>query len=117
MEEVFVNCAVGMMSLILDVNQVERKARVPIIARAPGREDLLVKWLSEVLFLVEAEGWAFGAFGVEKIDEENVIGWGEGEPLDAERHRIRGEIKAPTYHMLQLKEENGRWEAQVVFDV
>ena len=86
---------------------------------AQGREpaSLLVSWLSEILYRVEAEGWALCAFRVAEMDETTVRGWGEGEPLDPGRHATGVEIKAPTYHMLELKEEGGRWTAQVIFDV
>jgi SHS2 domain-containing protein len=51
------------------------------------------------------------------VTGDRVEGWGLGEPLDPARHKVSGEIKAPTYHMLQLSEENGTWVAQVIFDV
>ncbi len=116
-EEAFANCALGMMSLILDVESVEPRERKHIRVHGSGAEELLVRWLSEILFLVEAEGWAFGGFEVSELTEERVEGWGTGEPLDPDRHKVSGEIKAPTYHMLRLEEENGIWIAQVIFDV
>lgn len=116
-EEAFANCALGMMSLILDVESVEPRERKEVVVEASGPEELLVRWLSEILYLVEAEGWAFGGFEVHKVSGRRVEGWGLGEPLDAEKHKVSGEIKAPTYHMLLLKEENGTWIAQVIFDV
>lgn len=117
MEEAFANCALGMMSLILDVERVEPKERRNVIATASDLEELLVKWLSEILFLVEAEGWAFGEFEVREVTGKRAEGWGVGEPLDTEKHKVSGEIKAPTYHMLSFGEENGIWIAQVIFDV
>lgn len=116
-EEVFANCALGMVSLIMDIESIERKKRVDISVGAAGAGGLLIGWLSEIIFLIEVEGWALGEFGVEEITDTMVRGWGAGEPLDPERHRVSGEIKAPTYHMLELKEENGAWTAQVIFDV
>jgi SHS2 domain-containing protein len=78
---------------------------------------LLVCWLAEILFHVEAEGYAFGSFEVSEISDLTVRGSGMGEPLDAARHALMLEIKAPTYHMLELGESKGRWAAQVIFDV
>ena len=88
-----------------------------IEARADDEKALLVAWLSEIIYLVETEGWAFRDFVVEEISRRVVKGWGLGEPLDAARHKVSGEVKAPTYHMLELAEREGRWEAQVIFDV
>lgn len=115
--EVFEACALGMMSLIIDTAAVEARGEAPIAARAGDPRALLVSWLSEILFLVEVEGWAFGDFRVEEISGELVRGLGIGEPLDAARHGLHGEVKAPTYHMLELAEEDGLWKARVIFDV
>lgn len=116
-EELFTNCARGMVSLILDLESVEPREKVEIEAEAAELETLLVRWLSEILFLVEAEGWAFGDFGVKEMTGRKVRGWGLGEPLDPQRHGVHGEIKAPTYHMLRVEEKDGAWTAQVIFDV
>lgn len=116
-EDLFANCARGMVSLILDPESVEPRDKVQIEAEAVELEALLVRWLSEILFLVEADGWAFGDFQVEEVTDGRVRGWGLGEPLDPEQHGVHGEIKAPTYHMLRVEEEDGAWTAQVIFDV
>ncbi len=117
MAEVFENCALGMMSLMLDPGTVRQEKRVELSASGGDRASLLVSWLAEILFRVEAEGYAFGAFEVRDLSELTVRGSGLGEPLDAARHALTLEIKAPTYHMLELKESEGRWTAQVIFDV
>ncbi len=115
--EVFANCALGMVSLMYDPESVRGSGRARIEARAPEEKALLVAWLSEILYLVEVEGWAFGEFVVDEASGTEARGWGVGEPLDHEKHRVSGEVKAPTYHMLELAERGGRWEAQVIFDV
>jgi len=117
MAEAFENCALGMMSLMLDISKVRPQQRASLSVHGRDSKSLLVAWLSEILFLVEAEGWAFGSFEISEISEVAVVGWGTGEPLDADRHAIELEIKAPTYHMLELEEGEGRWTAQVIFDV
>ena len=115
--EAFENCALGMMSLMLDAGRVTSRQRVRINARGADSESLLVSWLSEILFMVEVEGWAFASFEIDQISETEVTAWGTGEPLDPSRHGAGLEIKAPTYHMLELQEKADAWTAQVVFDV
>ncbi len=117
MSEAFENCARGMMSLMLDLEKIRPERRVRLAAQGRERESLLVSWLSEILYRVEAEGWAFRSFEVSEISDTSVRAWGTGEALDPERHVTGAEIKAPTYHMLELREEKGRWTAQVIFDV
>jgi SHS2 domain-containing protein len=117
MSEAFENCALGMMSLMLDPESVRPDGRLELRAEGADPASLLVSWLADILFKVEAEGWAFRKFEVAELSEREAKGWGLGEPLDLERHAVLAEVKAPTYHMLELKEEAGHWVAQVIFDV
>ena len=39
------------------------------------------------------------------------------EPYDAVRHRVLSEIKAVTYHGIDVGRRNDRWEARIIFDV
>ena len=117
MEEVFANSALGMMFLMVDTDSVRPAERSEIRAEGRDWKSLLVSWLGEILYRVEAERRVFKGFHVSSLSPYAVSGWGRGEPLDPSRHRVKLEIKAPTYHMLELKEENGRWLAQIIFDV
>lgn len=115
--EVFENCALGMVSLMMDPGSVDPAQSVSIEASAMDLKALLVGWLSEILFEVEAGGWAFNAFSVSEISETRVVGAGRGEPLDPQKHGVKEEIKAATYHMLEIDRQDGGWAAQVIFDV
>jgi|SRR5215813_3241825 len=42
---------------------------------------------------------------------------GEGEPLDAERHRQRADVKAVTLHDFSVERTNGGWKARVLLDI
>jgi SHS2 domain-containing protein len=115
--EVFTNCALGMMSLMIDPELVQPSSRVDLRAEGRDRESLLVSWLAEIIFQVDAEGWAFREFGINELSDLRLVGWGLGEQLDSTRHAVMLGIKAPTYHMLEVKEAGGRWTARVIFDV
>jgi SHS2 domain-containing protein len=117
MAEVFENIALGMMALVLEPETIRPSQSVELRAKGNDNASLLVSWLAEILFQMETAGLAFGKFKVYEIRDLEVKGQGLGEPLDLTRHKIGMEIKAPTYHMLELKEEAGRWVAQVIFDV
>ncbi len=117
MATVFENSALGMVSLMLDLEKIRPERRVRLEARGRDRDSLLVAWLSEVLYQVETEGWALASFEVSALTDTAVEGWGTGEPLQPARHVTGMEIKAPTHHMLELKERDGLWTARAIFDV
>ena len=85
-------------------------------------ESLLVRFLSELLWLAEQEGLGFDSF-------EMVLGE-QGDPVDRQQPlhlevRMEGapiagldkEIKAVTYHNLEVRQTGNGLEANIVFDV
>jgi SHS2 domain-containing protein len=41
----------------------------------------------------------------------------EGEPLDAERHHQRADVKAVTLHDFSVERTEGGWKARVLLDI
>jgi SHS2 domain-containing protein len=83
-----------------------------IVLSAADRESLLVDFLSELLFLSESEGVAFDVIGV-ALDGVRLDAELSGAPVASQSR----EIKAVTYHGLQVVEIDRGLTARVVFDV
>ena len=74
---------------------------------------------------IHADGEAYrelyGDFTVEALTIQpgdcRVTGLELGEPIDPARHRLAREVKAVTYHQAWVREADGLWRAQVVFDL
>lgn len=108
----------ALFGVILDVGSVRPAHALPIsIAGAADRDDLLVRFLSELHFLHDARGWLFRELRVRTIDEHSIEGDALGERMDPARHVILRQVKAVTYHALAVREENGGWRASVVLDL
>lgn len=84
---------------------------------AADRPALLVEWLSELLFLMTAGGWVLSRFEVKMTGERRLRAEVGGERFDPARHRLRTEVKAPTFHGLLLQPGPAGWQAQVIFDL
>jgi SHS2 domain-containing protein len=93
--------------------QLERKIEV----EAGDVEALLVAWLSELNFRCVTELELFCEFVIDAISPTSARATVRGEKIDPARHVIQTEIKAVTYHELFVREVEGGWEAQVIFDV
>ena len=87
----------------------------------PDRETLLVRWINELVFFVQEE--RFVPVGAElQIREDSEVALSlearlVGVPLDVEAHSWQGEIKSATFHRLDVTNESGCWQAQVILDV
>jgi len=115
--ECFENAARGMFAIITDNSKIESVEEYSIKLKSNDLENLLVDWLSELLFLNSAYNLVFGDFKV-RIDENDfsLDGKAFGEKYDRNKHRYGMEIKAVTYHMLEVK-KGSPCVVQVLFDI
>lgn len=116
LKEVFENAAVGMFSLITDIENVKLSLSEEVYIEAEDRESLLVEWLNELIYRFEVKYRIYKRFEIFEWDGEyHLHAIAYGEPLDLGRHQLMTQIKACSYHMLKV-ERNDLWLAQVVFD-
>jgi SHS2 domain-containing protein len=116
-EEVFANAAYGLFDLLTDLTSVRICQSREIAVEGADREDLLVRWLSELLFLCEGEGYLFREFSFLSLTPTSLKAVARGEMMDPSRHKIRSEIKAVTYHQVEVAQKDGRWAGRVIFDL
>lgn len=79
-------------------------------------ESLLVNWLNEVLYYLDAKRVIFTRTEIQ-IQADQLNATCHGETLDLARHPSRVLVKAATYHQLRIFEWNGGWSAEVYVDV
>lgn len=120
LSELFTNAAYGMASLITDLDKVNPKHIENITLKAENKEELLVSWLNEIIYLSASKGRIFSKFEVSEIDEKHLRAKISGEKLDTTRHQIETEFKAATYHRLKISNSNlpeGVLQAEIIFDI
>jgi SHS2 domain-containing protein len=116
-QEVFANAGSALFHIIVDTKSVEPREQVNVSAQGTNRSELMVNWLSELLFLQDAEGWLFRDFEVISLSDNSIEAAARGERFDRARHQIKLLVKAITYHQLVVEEVAGVWRAQVYVDI
>jgi SHS2 domain-containing protein len=115
----FENASLAMLDLLCDRRTVRPLRRLRIAVTGTSLENLLVRWLTELLVRVETGRWLFSKFRVERVDRGGArargLAW--GEPIDRRRHRLGREIKAITYHQLAIVRGRSAWRVRIVFDL
>jgi len=114
LEECFANAGYALFDQTVDLCGVSPVETFEVEAFGDGPEDLLYAFLSELLFLEDCDGVILCELDV-RFHEGKVTCRGEGETLDRNRHRVKSEIKAVTYHMLSVDLEEP--SVTVIFDV
>jgi SHS2 domain-containing protein len=118
LRELLEEAARGMYDLMgVELEAQTAEAKICFSVDGIDREDLLVTFLSELLFYSEIRHMAFDAFELELDDDDaapSVSAALEGRPIET----LDKEIKAVTYHGLEVRErEDGGLSARVTFDV
>ena len=85
--------------------------------RGANPEEGLVRWMQEVYLVLESELWLTAAATDVVVEDEVIEGVLHGEPFDRARHTLHTEIKAITYHGLEIVQADGSWRVTVVVDV
>jgi SHS2 domain-containing protein len=116
LEELFVNAAAGLYSLVTDISPIKSIEKRTISLSAANLESLLVQWLNELVFLLDAYNFV-GMSSSVRLDGNNLKGEVSGGFFDPDIHESRLLIKAATYHNLSLKRGDKDWEASVIFDI
>jgi len=118
LNKLFSNAALAMFEVMIDTKQIKPKIKKTIELKTEDMKSLLFDWLNELIFYFGSENLAFSKFDVE-VDKKNfnlkAVCW--GEKIDPQRHKIRTEVKATTYHKMKIEETKKGWTAQVILDI
>lgn len=110
LEELFENCAKGLVNIMFDIDKVENRQSVTIAADGEDLENLLFDWLEKVLLKILIEQIVLSRFSIEisekypNITEKKYFlkARAGGEKVSYSKHNYKIEIKAITYHELKI---------------
>ena len=111
-EELFAECARAMFSFIAAAPEPNPTAtdEFPVVGADPAEE--LREFLGELLYRFSAEHRLYVGFTPGK--GSIAAAW---ETYSEERHPLRTELKAVTWHQLEAVRDGDGWRARVIFDV
>ncbi len=121
LEELFENSAYGMFSQITDLKKVEPQENTEIEVREYDKENLLVNWLNELLYLSVTGKIIFSKFKIKRFQETcdslKLNAEVKGERINSKKHSLHLEIKAATYHNLKIEKTKKGYQTTIIFDV
>lgn len=115
--QAFEQAAIGMMAIIVELSSVNLHEIREIILLANDKEQLLVKWLTEILYLYDGQQFIPKEFTIHSLNSTSLTAIIRGEPLSAQRHQTLLDVKAVTYHQLFIEEKNDGAMVRVYLDI
>ena len=116
-EEVFANAGRALQNIMVDLNSIVPREGLEIQVEGADAGSLLVNWLSEILYHIDADGRLFHDFKVRNLNDRSLTAIAHGESFDRARHQVKLQVKAITYHQLTLDKTAEGWRAQVYVDI
>jgi SHS2 domain-containing protein len=118
LEELFRTCAQATFEVMADTKTIWSRQKEEVELAAQSLEELLFDWLAELIYLKDTHSLLFGQFDVhiQERDGYTLTASAWGEPADQKRHKVRVDVKAVTYHLLEVKQMGDKWTAKVILD-
>jgi SHS2 domain-containing protein len=106
-EKAFENAGISVVDTIIDIKSVENKEERKIEIHEDDLKGLLYSWLEEIIILTVTDGFVGKTFNVEitKNDKYHLVAKIIGEEINVEKHHFKMEIKSPTYHLMEIRDE------------
>jgi SHS2 domain-containing protein len=111
-ENLLITAAKGMYALSEVVLAKNEMVKVDFRLSSQDEEGLLVDFLSELIYFADKDNIAFHEFFL-KINDSEMKAVLEGFPISSRKK----EIKAVTYHNLEITRSDDKLEVTIVFDV
>ncbi|MCP6719517.1 MAG: archease [Patescibacteria group bacterium] len=113
-QELFLNMLKGMASVLQAEIKDKKVKNREIKVESTNLNDLLVDFLNEALYLTQVNREVYENIKFEKFTDTEI----KGELVGQKVERFEEDIKAATYHQLDIQQrKDGIWEATVIFDV
>jgi len=117
LKDLFAHSAQAMYELIAELDLVTATDVFEVRIEAQDRDELLRNWLSELLYYFNVEDMLLGDFIITELDDTHIVSTAKGEKADPQRHNLKREIKAVTFHNLNIKEKDNKLTTDIIFDV
>jgi len=113
----FIEAAAALFDITAGIESIGIKEFRVVRASGDDAGELFVDWLRELLYRFTGEGMLFSDFEILMLSETEMQARCGGEPYDGRRHEVKCEIKAVTYHGLEISRSAGKLRVSVVFDI
>ena len=87
--DLFANAAYALFDVMTDIDKIELKDRLPLEVEGVDRDELLVNWIRELLYLHQRSDYLLREFNIQEVKEKGIKAEVCGEKLDPDRHEIK----------------------------
>ena len=106
LNEAFENAGLAIFNIISDTSDIDALKEIEFEIASEDEVSLLYDYLEELLFYHEVEFMLFSEFNVEIDEGLRLKAKIKGEEIDWDKHERKTEIKAITFHKMEVKHDD-----------
>ena len=115
--DLFTTAALAMFDQIVDTDISGGDRKLSVTVSGADWADLMVNWLRELLYLWTVKELLVAGIDISSLKESKLSAEIMMCPFDTDLHPIKNEIKAVTYHQIDVVHGTMGWEARIIFDI
>ncbi len=119
LEELFEASAQATFEVMADIPKVKPVVERDILIEGEDEERLLFDWLTELIYLKDADGIIFSKYDIiiSKNKTYNLTAKIQGEYVADFKGELGSDVKAVTMHLFYVKKSEDGWKARVLLDI
>ena len=117
LKDLFANAAEALFDVITEIDSLTGQDSCHITIFGDDWSDLMINWLREILYLWNGKERLVKSAEITFLSETKLSAQVVFDLYDPNRHAIKTEIKAVTYHQIQVKHTPSGWISRIIFDI
>jgi len=117
LKDLFINAADAMFDQITIVKDLLPEKELKIHVSGSDWPDLMVNWLRELLYLWTGKELLVKQIDIKILSEYNLTATLKIDSFRPDKHIIKNDIKAVTYHQIRVDQVTDGWESKIIFDL
>ncbi|MBF0118325.1 MAG: archease [Desulfobacterales bacterium] len=117
LKDLFCNAQYALFDQITELASIKNENKKEIKVIGADLPDLMINWLRELLYLWNGKELLVNKTEVIYIKDNEMLAVVYYVSYDPDQHLIKKEIKAVTYHQIEVLKISSGYRARVIFDL
>ncbi|WP_455644688.1 archease [Methanosphaera sp.] len=120
LNDAYIQSSLATLNLITDIEKIKPKIIKDILIESEDEYGLLYDWITEILILLNSEDFMASEYDINIKRENNsyiISGTVSGDIYNTNIYNYKTEVKAITYHKMEIEKEDNNYKIRFIVDI
>ncbi|RAP51567.1 MAG: hypothetical protein BZ133_02850 [Methanosphaera sp. SHI613] len=119
LNDAFINSALATMNLVTDVDKIEAVKTEMVDLESEDLDALLYDWITEIIMLMNSDFFIASRYelNITRDDNYKLHATLHGDVYDTTKYNYKTEVKAITYHLMQIEQDDDKYHLRFIVDI